>query len=104
MIHEAKKKNLRMVIKTVVSPKYEDGMMYLIHSAGLGALNPNTILLTWPQSTSIIYKIKIKIIQILDWKEKPDEITNFLKYVDLSNNLQYHILILKPDEAFNSNF
>lgn len=56
MIQEAKKKNLRFVIKTVVSPKYEDGMMYLIHSAGLGALNPNTILLTWPQSELIIYK------------------------------------------------
>ena len=46
---ELKKKKLRMVIKTAIAPKYENAVMQLIHSSGLGALNPNTIVMPWPQ-------------------------------------------------------
>lgn len=50
MLLEIRKKNLRLIIKNVVTAKHSDGIMYLIHSSGLGALNPNTVIMSWPQS------------------------------------------------------
>lgn len=43
-----------MVVKTTISTKYEAGIMQLIYSSGLGALNPNTILMPWPKSNNQI--------------------------------------------------
>lgn len=36
--------------KVIVSQNIENGMVYLIQSSGLGGLEPNTILLSYPSS------------------------------------------------------
>lgn len=56
MINEIKKKKLRMIVKNEINNNYENGMIHLIYSAGLGPLNPNTILLSWPQSSYFLKK------------------------------------------------
>lgn len=71
MLVEIRKKNLRMVIKNVITPKHSDGMLYLIHSSGLGALNPNTVLLSWPKSIYSIIILKKNIKRLERISSKP---------------------------------
>jgi len=51
--------------KVIVSSNVEQGMIYLIQSAGLGGLEPNTVLLAWPNS----------------WKEDPFKQERFFNLV-----------------------
>lgn len=103
MLLEIRKKNLRMIIKNVVTSKHSDGIMYLIHSSGLGALNPNTVVMSWPQSKKLMIFL-IMFFFIPEWKEFPEDRENFIKFIDLTAKLQYHTVILKPDEAFSIYF
>lgn len=57
MINEIKKKKLRMVVKNEINTTYENALLHLIYSAGLGALNPNTVLFSWPTSSLIFISI-----------------------------------------------
>lgn len=50
MINEIKKRKLRMVVKNEINTTYENALLHLIYSSGLGALNPNTVLFSWPNS------------------------------------------------------
>jgi len=104
---ELKKKNLRMVIKTAIAPKYENAVMQLIHSSGLGALNPNTIVMPWPQCIKdlnllffyVSFYFSLNLFK--DWKQSENEASNFIKYIKLANSMQFHIIVLKPDISFD---
>lgn len=89
-----------MVIKTTIAPKYEIAVMNLIHSSGLGALNPNTIVMSWPPSKKS-YKFMLSLDFLIDWKDSENECVRFTNYIRLANNMQFHIIILKPDTAFD---
>ena len=43
-----KKNKYNVFSKVLVSQNIESGMVYLIQCSGLGGLEPNTILLSWP--------------------------------------------------------
>ena len=43
-----KKNKYNVFSKVVVSQNIENGMVYLMQASGLGGLEPNTVLLSWP--------------------------------------------------------
>ena len=43
-----KRNKYNVFSKVIVSQNIENGMVYLIQSSGLGGLEPNTVLLSWP--------------------------------------------------------
>jgi len=72
--------------KVIVSQNIENGMIYLIQSAGLGGLEPNTLLLAWPSQ----------------WENDDLKTQRFVNLINHAHTFGYLITVLKPQKMFNS--
>ncbi len=75
-----KKNKYNVFSKVVVSQNIENGMVYLIQSSGLGGLEPNTILLSWPNQ----------------WENDELKSTRFVNLIKHSHSFGHLLTILKP--------
>jgi hypothetical protein len=75
-----KKNKYNVFSKVIVSQHIENGMIYLIQSSGLGGLEPNTILLAWPNQ----------------WEDDELKSKRFLTLIQNSHTYGHLLTILKP--------
>lgn len=80
-----KKNKLQVFSKVLLSSDVENGLTYLIQGSGLGGLNPNTVLLSWPT----------------EWQHDENKINRFVHVVNNATTYGHVITVLKPEEAFN---
>ena len=82
-----KKNNCHVFSKVVLSHDVESALIYLIQSSGLGGLEPNTMLLSWPE----------------EWEHDEVKIRRFVHIIDSAHTYGHVITVLKPESAFNDN-
>ena len=71
--------------KVVVSNNIENGLMYLIQSSGLGGLDPNTVILAWPN----------------EWEDDVLKTERFVNIIRAIHTYGHLITILKPQKEFD---
>mmetsp|Transcript_28955 Transcript_28955/g.51765 ORF Transcript_28955/g.51765 Transcript_28955/m.51765 type:complete len:271 (+) Transcript_28955:1752-2564(+) len=71
--------------KVVLNKDLRKGLKNLIQNTGLGGLEPNTILMAWPE----------------DWKEQPVRASRFCKLVAYAKECNRALIVPKPAESFN---
>lgn len=81
-----KKNKYNVFSKVIVSQNIENGMVYLIQSSGLGGLEPNTILLAWPNQ----------------WEDDELKANRFVHMINHSHTFGHLLTILKPQKAFDN--
>jgi potassium/chloride transporter 4/5/6 len=80
-----RQKRMEVFSKVVLSKDLRKGFKNLIQNTGLGGLEPNTILMAWPE----------------DWKEQPVRASRFCKLVGYAKNCNRALFVPKPVENFN---
>jgi hypothetical protein len=80
------KNKLHVFSKVVLTNDIENGLIYLIQSAGLGGLEPNTVLLSWPE----------------EWEYDLLKIRRFVHIINSAHTYGHVITVLKPETAFTS--
>jgi potassium/chloride transporter 4/5/6 len=81
-----KRNKYNVFSKVIVSQNIENGMVYLIQSSGLGGLEPNTIVLSWPN-------------QFENDELKSSRFINLIKHAHAFGHL---LTILKPQKNFDN--
>lgn len=72
--------------KVVLTSDVENGLLFLIQSSGLGGLEPNTVLLSWPE----------------EWEHDLMKINRFVHIIDSAHTYGHVITVLKPETAFDN--
>ena len=81
-----KRNKYNVFSKVVVSQHIENGMVHLIQSSGLGGLEPNTIVLSWPKQ--------------FDHDELKS--TRFVNLIRHAHTFGHLLTILKPQKEFDN--
>lgn len=81
-----KKNKYNVFSKVIVSQNIENGMVYLIQSSGLGGLEPNTILLAWPNQ----------------WEDDELKSKRFVNLINHAHTFGHLLTILKPQKEFDN--
>lgn len=81
------KKKLHVFSKVVLTNDTENANMYLIQSSGLGGLEPNTVILSWPE----------------EWEYDLLKINKFVHVINSAHTYGHVITVLKPESAFDGN-
>jgi potassium/chloride transporter 4/5/6 len=81
------KNKLHVFSKVVLTNDVENGLLYLIQSSGLGGLEPNTVLLSWPE----------------EWEHDLLKIKRFVHIIDSAHTYGHVITVLKPGNSFDAN-
>lgn len=81
------KNKLHVFSKVVLSNDVENSLIYLIQSSGLGGLEPNTVLLSWPD----------------EWEYDMLKIRRFVHIIDSAHTYGHVITVLKPESGFDGN-
>lgn len=81
------KNKLHVFSKVVLSNDVENSLIYLIQSSGLGGLEPNTVLLSWPE----------------EWEHDHLKTKRFVHTIDSAHTYGHVITVLKPESEFASN-
>jgi potassium/chloride transporter 4/5/6 len=81
------KNKLHVFSKVVLTNDVENGLLYLIQSSGLGGLEPNTVLLSWPE----------------EWEHDFLKIKRFVHIIDSAHTYGHVITVLKPENSFDAN-
>ena len=55
-----------MLVKGCVTENIEEGINFLIHAGGLGGLEPNTVMIKWP-NCFLNQKLIILLFFFLEW-------------------------------------
>lgn len=79
-------KQLEVFSNVVLASTARKGLKALVQAAGLGGLEPNTVLLPWPEN----------------WESQPLSASRFCKLVRLSQNCGMAVLSLKPVLSFDN--
>ena len=79
-----KSKRKEIFCKVVLSKTIRRGMKNLIQTAGLGGLEPNTCMVSWPNN----------------WRSEPLQAKRFCKLIEYSTNSELAVLCLKPVDNF----
>lgn len=79
------KNKLHVFSKVVLTNDVENGLIYLIQASGLGGLEPNTVLLSWPE----------------EWEYDMLKIRRFVHIIDGAHTYGHVITVLKPENAFD---
>lgn len=80
------KNKLHVFSKVILTNDVENGLIYLIQASGLGGLEPNTVLLSWPE----------------EWEHDLLKIRRFVHIIDSAHTYGHVITVLKPEDAFDS--
>ncbi len=72
--------------KVVLSPDTEQGLNFLIQGSGLGGLNPNTVLLSWPS----------------EWEHDENKINRFVHIINNATTYGHVLTVLKPEVVFDT--
>ena len=75
-----KRNKYNVFSKVIVSKNIEDGMLYLIQASGLGGLEPNTILLSWPSQ----------------WEDDHLKTQRFFNLIGHTQTFGHLLTVLKP--------
>jgi len=79
------KEHKQMVFtKVIVSPDVSNGLNFLIQSAGLGGLVPNTVMISWPT----------------EWEHDVNKINRFVQMINNATTFGHVIGVLKPEKEF----
>lgn len=81
-----KKNKYNLFSKVIVSQNIENGMIYLMQSSGLGGLEPNTIVLAYPNT----------------WEDDDLKSQRFLTLIKNAHTFGHLITVLKPQKAFDN--
>lgn len=80
-----KQNKLPVFSKVILSNDVESGLTYLIQGSGLGGLNPNTVMLSWPH----------------EWEHDESKINRFVHVINNATTYGHVITVLKPESAFD---
>jgi Solute carrier family 12 len=75
-----KRNKYNVFTKVIVSQNIENGMVYLIQSSGLGGLEPNTVLLSYPNQ----------------WENDELKATRFVNLIRHAHSFGHLLTILRP--------
>lgn len=71
--------------KVVLNKTARNGLKSLIQTAGLGGLEPNSVVMAWPEN----------------WQTEPVRASRFIKLMEYSTACDHAVLALKPVDSFN---